>query len=272
MKLISSREAVNFLSQAAPKPWVYRLLRWMAFDEGIAAYSRKGKVQAYGRVFDLTVDLPENIGLKPGPELDAAIRQAFDEEIAVKLVGKEPFSRFDDDPFTWDETGEPMQLDVGFFLFASEIDWNEGTIKADYLPGRGELPETFISESEFFGSELDRPDYEATIEGLSFEFSKIEMLLPSLELGQTTGFTAAQHDRRKPVGRPQKWDWEGAMAYVISQAQHPDGLPTGSGAQARIEALISDWFVQQVQEAPSPSQVRQRAAKIMQMLETPKTR
>ena len=127
----------------------------------------------------------------------------------------------------------------------------------------------FFPDSEFLGTELEEPEFEAVIEGLSFEFSRIEMLLPSIELGQTIGFTTAQHDRRKPVGRPPKWDWEGAMAYVISQAQHPDGLPTGPGAQARIEALISDWFLQQAQEAPSPSQVRQRASKIMQLLETP---
>jgi len=270
MKLISSREAVNFLAQVAPRPWVHRLLRWMAFDEGLAAYSRKGKVQAYGHVFDFTLRLADNIGHKSSPELDAAIRQEFDEELAAKLVGREPFSRFDDAPFTWDQSSEPVQIDVGFFLYASEIDWDEGILKADFLPGQGELHETFFSDSELFGSELDRPEYEVEIEGLSFEFSKIEMLLPSMELGQTIGFSAAQHDRRRPVGRPQKWDWEGAMAYVISQAQHPDGLPTGHGAQARIEALISEWFVQVVQEAPSPSQVRQRAAKIMQMIETPK--
>lgn len=269
MKLISSREAVTFLSQAAPRPWVQRLLRWMAFDEGLDVYSRKGRVQAYGRVFDFTSRLLDKVNNLSGLEMDAAIREEYGDELAEKLIGKEPFSRFDDEPCIWDDTDDPKLLDVGFFLYASEIDWDNGVLKADSIPGHGELSETFFASSEFLGSELERPDFEAHIEGLSFEFSKIEMLLPSMELGQTIGFTAAQHDRRKPVGRPQKWDWEGAMAFVISQAQHPDGLPTGPGAQARIEALISDWFLQQVQESPSPSQVRQRAAKIMQMLETP---
>ena len=129
-----------------------------------------------------------------------------------------------------------------------------------------------FSDSDMFGTELDRAEYEAEFRGLSFEFGQIEMLLPSVELRQTIGFSAAQPERRKPVGRPPKWDWEGALAHVVSLAQHPDGLPTGPGAQARIEAQISDWFVSQVQEAPSPSQVRQRAAKIMQMIETPKIR
>ncbi|WP_394659259.1 hypothetical protein [uncultured Novosphingobium sp.] len=244
----------------------------MAFDEGLDVYSRKGKVQAYGDVADFTSRLLDKVGELSGPEMDAAIRKEYRDELAVKLIGKEPFSRFDEEPYAWNENEEPKLLDIGFFLYASEIDWEDGVLKADSIPGVGELNEMFFSNSEFLDTELERPDFEAHIEGLSFEFDKIEMLLPSMELGQTIGFTAAQHDRRKPVGRPRKWDWEGAMASVISQAQHPDGLPTGPGAQARIEALISDWFVQQVQEAPSPSQVRQRAAKIIQMIETPKIR
>ena len=95
------------------------------------------------------------------------------------------------------------------------------------------------------------------------------MLLPSSSLGETIGFLTAQPERRRPVGRPPKWDWEGAMANVVSKAQHPDGLPTGPGAQARIEGLITDWFMAEVQDAPASSQVRQRAAKIMRMIETP---
>ncbi|MCF8709489.1 hypothetical protein [Rhizorhapis sp. SPR117] len=210
MKLISSREAVSFLSQAAPRPWVQRLLRWMAFDEGLSAYSRKGKIQPYGTVSGYTLQLLDKAGQLSGPKMDAAIREEFSEEIAAKLIGKDPFSRCDEVPYTWDETGEPKQLDIGFFLYASEIDWDAGIIKVEYIPGYGELHDTFFEGSEFFESELEKPDFEAEIEGLSFPFSNIEMLLPSVQLGQTVGFTALQHDRRRPVGRPQKWDWEGA--------------------------------------------------------------
>jgi hypothetical protein len=272
MKLVSSKDALDFLSQAAPRAWANRLLRWMAFDEGLTAYSRKGMVQGYTSVSTMTAQLLDKAGQLSGPRMDEAIREEFTKETADKLVSKDPFSTFDDEPFTWDESEEPKSLDIGFFLYADEIDWDKGTLVADYIPGHGELSEVFFSDSEFLGTELDRPDFRACIEGLSFEFHKIEMLLPTMQLGQTTGFLANQHDNRRPVGRPPKWDWEGAMAFVISQAQHPDGLPTGPGAQARIETLISDWFVRHHQDAPSPSQVRQRAAKIMQMLEMPEIR
>lgn len=269
MKLISSREAVTFLSQAAPRPWVQRLLRWMAFDEGLATYSVKGRVQPFGSVSDYTSQLVEQAGERCGPKMDAAIRKNFSVEIAAKLVGKDPFSRCDEEPYVWDEPDEPRQLDIGFFLYATEIDWEAGTLKADFLPANGELSEIFFPDSEFLGSELQSPEFEAEVEGLSFEASKIELLLPSMNLDQDTGFSAGPNERRRPVGRPRKWDWEGAMAHVISRAQHPDGLPTGHGAQAKVETLISEWFVKEMQDSPSPSQVRQRAAKIMQMLETP---
>lgn len=272
MKLISSREAVNFLAQAAPRPWVQRFLRWMAFDEGLAGYSSKGRIQPHTYVFEMTMQLLERAGETSGPNMDRLIREEFSDDIAQRLVGRDPQSRFDDDPVAWDENDDPKRLDEGFFLFASHIDWELGTISVDYVPDSGDMYETFFPDSEFIQSQFERANYEGLIEGLSFEFSRIELLLPSLELGQTTGFMTAQSDNRRPVGRPAKWDWEGAMAHVVALAQHPDGLPTGPGAQARVEELISNWFVNEVQEAPASSQVRQRAAKIMRMIETLKIR
>lgn len=271
MKLISSREAVSFLSQVAPRPWVQRLLRWMAFDEGLEAYSSKGKVQPYGSVLSMTISLFERAGELSGSRMDELIRQEFSAEIAARLVGHESHDRFDDAPFVWGEDSEPMLLDIGFFLYASEIDWDAGILTADYVPYDDELYNVFFYDSAFLNSELEKPNFEVRIEGLSFEFAKIEMLLPSMVLGQSTGFITTQHERRKPIGRPPKWDWEGALAHVASLAQHPDGLPTGPGAQARIEEMMTEWFIAEADNAPSPSQIRTRAAKIMIMLERSKT-
>ncbi len=243
----------------------------MAFDEGLAAYSRRGRVQAYGSVADMTGGYIEEAGQLSGPEMDATIRKNFREEIAAKLIGKDPFSRYEEEPYEWDDSQDPVQLDIGFFLYASEIDWEEGIIRADTIPGDGDLREVFFPDSEFLGTELDRADFDAVIEGLSFEFSKIEMLLPSMALGAATGFTALGNEARAGIGRPKKWDWEGALANVIAVAQTPDGLPTGQGAQARIEELIADWFIAETGNSPAVSQIRQRSASIMRTLEKPKT-
>lgn len=269
MKLISSRESLNFLSQAAPRPWVQRLLRWMAFDEGLTAFSRKGRIQPIGSVCDMTSQLIDKAGQLAGPKMDEAIKQEFSPEIAEKLIGKDPFSRFEDEPYCWDEAEDPKEVDYGFFLYASEIDWDAGTLKADSIPWNDQLHETFFPNSEFFQTELERADFEVEMAGLSFEFSKIEMLLPSMELGQKIGFVAQSNEQRSKIGRPQKWDWEGALAHIVCAAQHPDGLPTGPGAQAKIEAMMSDWFIREAGDAPAQSQIRQRAAKVMHTLKTP---
>lgn len=271
MKLISSAEAVAFLSQAAPRPWVQRLLRWMAFDEGLRAYTRKGIVQPHSHVIEMTSQLLEEAGERAGAKMDGLIREEYSAEIASRLVGKDPLDRFDDDPFVWDENEEPIPIDIGFFLYADEIDWEGGILKASVTPGDWEY-DTFFENSPFLETQLADATFEATLEGICFEAPAIEMLLPSLPLGATIGFTTKQTERRGHIGRPPKWDWEGAIAHIASIAQHPDGLPTGPGAQARVEELIAEWFANEVGETPSASQVRQRAAKIMSMIETPKSR
>ena len=273
MRLISSREAVHFLSQAAPRPWVQRLLRCMVLDHELPAYSTKGKVQASGTVFDMIHSLFEKAGRSSGPELDALIRESFDADVAAKLVGRELLSRYDEEPIVWTEAGDPVQLDTGFFIFATDIDLDAGILLSEFIPYESDIKDIFFPGAEdLLGSEMTNPNYEVVIEGLSFEFSKIELLLPSMQLGEKMGFTIALPELQRRVGRPPKWGWEAALAFVTSLAQTPDGLPTGQGAQARIEDIMRDWFLAETDEAPAPSQVRQRAAKIMQMIEMPKRR
>jgi len=80
---------------------------------------------------------------------------------------------------------------------------------------------------------------------------------------------AIEHNR----GRPPKWDWEGALAHVVAVANTPDGLETGPGAQAAIERLIADWFTRASNDAsaPSESEIRKRASRIMKAIKNPNT-
>ncbi len=71
---------------------------------------------------------------------------------------------------------------------------------------------------------------------------------------------------RSNGGRPRKYDWEGALIHIAALANHPDGLPTGSGAQAEIARRIADWFEGSGGETPADSEIRRRAARIMQAL------
>lgn len=270
VKLVTSREAVDFLSQAAPRPWVQRLLRWMAFDAELTAFSTKGIVQAHTTVGALTMSLLKEAGEPSGAKMDAAIRSEFSPEMAEQLLGKQPHDRVNDEPVEWDDSEDPRQLDPGFFLYAAEIDWDNGKMKVDYLDRDYSLGEAIFPSEDLFYTDFERPEYEAEIEGLSFDFGAVELLLPHMQFRPSDSFMADNNDRKRRIGRPPKWDWEGAMAFIVSLAQTPDGLPTGPGAQARIEELIAGWFEEEGGDSPAPSQVRQRAAIIIRNLERPK--
>ncbi|WP_235522906.1 hypothetical protein [Novosphingobium sp. Leaf2] len=69
-------------------------------------------------------------------------------------------------------------------------------------------------------------------------------------------------------GRPPTWDWEGALIHVVAIANTPDGLPSERGAQARIEEIIRDWFIQAGGDAPADSEIRKRANGIMKRVKT----
>ncbi|OHD02019.1 MAG: hypothetical protein A2095_06700 [Sphingomonadales bacterium GWF1_63_6] len=98
---------------------------------------------------------------------------------------------------------------------------------------------------------------------MCFELAKVEMLLPNERIMTDLPMATVRSDQVKAMGRPRKWDWDEAMAYVVALANKPDGLPTGAGAQARIEELIQQWFLDKDGNAPALSQIRQRVQKIM---------
>jgi hypothetical protein len=70
MKLISSEEALNFLSQAAPRAWVHRMLRWLAFDEGLPVFSSRGTVQPFTAVRSIQLGLHRKAGELSRPKME----------------------------------------------------------------------------------------------------------------------------------------------------------------------------------------------------------
>lgn len=71
---------------------------------------------------------------------------------------------------------------------------------------------------------------------------------------------------REVRGRPRKWDWEGAWAALVAEAHTPDGLPEGEGAQARIARIMANWFQQKYGEEPADSEIRKRAAAVLEAI------
>lgn len=271
MKLISSRETLTFLCQAAPRPWVQRMLLWMLFDDQLTGYFTTGRIQPHTTVMEFIADLVPKVGAMSGPAMDDAIRETYSAEMATKLIGKGLHDRVNDEPQIWDGSEGPVAIDPGYFVFATEIDWDAGTLWAEWIPDAGDRWEALFANDELLGSEFEKAEFEVHFGGLSFEFSKVEMLLPNAAISGAALLVGDRTSSKKSIGRPPKWDWEGALAFMISQAQTPDGLPTGAGAQARIEEMIAEWFVTANGDAPAPSQIRERAASIIRSIERPKT-
>lgn len=243
----------------------------MAFDEELTVYAESMTVRPYLCVQHVIMPLSEEAGEVIGPKMDALIRQKFKPEIAEKIVGKYPSDLVFDDPTIGAAADGPHVLDIGFFLFATAIDWDEGTLRADWYGGNRGFARGALFGPDILGTRFEDASFEADLTGLSFEVSKIEMLLPNFELRASMALFAEVAERPNSPGRPRKWGWDDAMAYIISVAQSPDGLPTGQGAQTRIEEMMAEWFIEQTGNSPSTSQIRGRAATIVRMIEKAKT-
>lgn len=67
-------------------------------------------------------------------------------------------------------------------------------------------------------------------------------------------------------GRPAKWDWEGAFAYLVARANTPDGLHADGNDKLTITYiadLMRAWFIDTCDDAPEDSARREKAAKVM---------
>jgi hypothetical protein len=266
MEFISSRDAVLFLSQSAPAAWVYRALLWMVQSGELDLYADKVAVKARASAFGLIAPLFEEAGEWEGAAMDAAIRKRYEPDLANKIIGSDSHKYIDDELHTvesWDAIGA---IGFGFLVFCSKFDWQNGIMECEYIGDEHLRLDWLFGSQDFVGSEFPNADYTVSFSGLKFEASRIELMLPSAQLlaniEKGTGTSVARH-----IGRPRQWDWDGAMAHIVAEAQKPDGLPTGHGAQAKVEAMIAAWFEDQTGNSPAVSQIRSKASRIMQMVE-----
>jgi hypothetical protein len=267
MELISSKDTLDFLAKSAPRPWIKKMLLWMIYEDELKAYFREGRIVPK---LSLAMFLLRRLGNFPPKEERASVIGAnFDEKLAARLNDLDEMDDVEDDPTEWTVNDEPHQVSCGFFVYASNIDWDAGALEAELDSFMDLDSEMFWDAEDHLGSEFERPTFSVSLKGLCFERDAIEMLQPGVELAA---------EKREPVevrartGRPRLWDWDGATMNLLKLAQHPDGLPTGPGAQAQIERIISEWFAENTGNTPSASQVRHHAAQIMQAIKTPESR
>jgi len=107
------------------------MLKWMIFDRELDAYADRVTVHPYTSVFAFTAQLYEKAKEFSGPKMDEAIMAEYPEEFAKKLIGKGQGDRVGDEINIvegWENIGS---LDAGFIMFASNIDWDHGTIEIE---------------------------------------------------------------------------------------------------------------------------------------------
>jgi hypothetical protein len=168
----------------------------------------------------------------------------------------------------WGESEGPQQASPGYFLYLTNIEWNRGIVNVE-IEAFDQIARAFFGEEEeLINSEFDEASYKITLTGLCFDVESIELLQPNSEIALVA---VGKPEMRARLGRPRVWDWDGVLTYLLTIAQKPDGLPSGTGAQAQIERLIAEWFMKETNDAPADSQVRQHATKIMQALKKPES-
>lgn len=263
MQLITSQDTLNFLSKVAPRAWVKRMLIWRIFDEGLEAYFKEGRILGQNTAFSYLAKINSYQHDMPQSDVNKLILENFDTELANRLMDVSPFDFVDDDAVEWGQNEDPHQISAGFFLYADVVDWENGALAGTISPTlTGNEEYLFWDSEEHLNGEYDPVHWIVELKGLCFKRDVIEMMLPTMDL-VADPLPSLRSSVRSNIGRPPKWDWEGAMAHIVSIAQHPDGLPLGDGAQAQIESMFADWFFSKTGNSPATSQIRQRAQIIM---------
>lgn len=243
------------------------MLHAMLLNDELRPYFVSGRVRSEVMVAEILAQLKNYKLDAHSDERDSRVRSELGNEKADLIVGKD----WKDKVLEYDE---PIDAYDGFvfadlgFIHHGTIDWETGDMICEYIPERRERPDYLFSGIEdLIASEYDRNEVTAEFRGMHLAREKVELLLPTHRLPSGDGKGFPVSFEAKHVGRPRIWDWEGALAYIVSQAQTPDGLPTGPGSQARIEAMIANWFEAQTGNSPSVSQIRTRAANVIRMIE-----
>jgi hypothetical protein len=264
VKLISFKNSVDFLPSSAPRPWMKRLFAWMCVNDELRAYATHGIVTAQSPLFAILTSMDGYDPLGPMADRDELIKRYYNSELSSKMIGRRYDELIDDDPIEWSIADEPIMSSAGTILYSNNIDWELSTLDGEYVESMISQNETlFWDRDELYVSGFHGASYHAQLGGLSFAADSIELLHPIRE-GLTP--TLPRTTNASGLGRPRKWDWEGAMAALVAVAQHPDGLPTGPGAQAKVEKMTADWFAKEAGDTPAPSQIRQHISALLRGL------
>jgi len=237
------------LQTVAPRPWAKRMLAWHVFETtGILEFTSgtlTEKLTAH--------DFLELTTLDPDGD-DPTVLRAKAALPWEGIIIVEP--RTPEFPF-------PLPIEaisqIDFF------DWEAGV-------ARGSMQHTTIIAPDFFEElkgQYQKSWIDFDLSGLSFTLSMIEMLAPSAPPPPNDLFTATplkSDTRAGGPGRRRTHDWDGALLFLIGEAERnaiaPD--PDAHGAQADVAKLMADWFAEQGAPIPANSQLQAKAKLVLE--------
>lgn len=235
---VSSREALDHLERLAPRGWCRHLLTQL---------SASGKLSVYAESQNATVSgiIDEDIYLDVRSLPDFQLFHKLNFSLSVKYQCEWLLQIHD--------SISELETNICFEQYEF-LDWESGVVQTFPL----DLKDINFGHLETGG---DHMTFRAL--GLMFPSEEIDMLVPA---GAGSKDLSVSTRNTKPLGRPVKHDWEGAIIAVAASANGLDGLPSGAGAQAEIESLMLSWFASSRESEPSESEVRKRASRICDVL------
>ncbi|MFT4055209.1 MAG: hypothetical protein QM681_11945 [Novosphingobium sp.] len=123
-----------------------------------------------------------------------------------------------------------------------------------------------VGDFEYYETSENGERKHVIISSVKVAADALKHLFDKSEIPVEAQRAAASHRAEERRGAKRKWDWEGAICAVVAQANTPDGLPEGHGAQAEIGRILATWFRDNQGGEPAASEIGARASKIMNVV------
>jgi hypothetical protein len=281
--LVPISRALDLLSSRAPRAWCARVIGWEVLKGNFVLVSTAGQVVERIRGHQFLDHFDEDSPIwsvyptDPHAAVDDAVfsilRENFDEETAQVVRKAGYLGLIEIGRYEWSD--DTIEVYPGFVSAAAEIDWEAGRLVALFDQRKGERPD----DVEWFSPEDPDSEIEFGFHSLCLELESIEMLTAGASYSQDGALSngrapsAAEIVRKGGPGRARKHDWDGALLYLVGQAElnsiAPD--PDVHGAQASIKQLLADWFAGHGDAIPAESQLESLAKRALQAIRDART-
>ena len=267
MKMISASQALDMLSAHAPRAWAKRVLSSEVYQGNVSLFFGTGEITERQYALEIIRTCCEG---KDEGDL-SKVRRQYGDEVGDAVARAAPLEKVAVRTDRWTE--EARQLPIQVVVFADDADWESGTVTATF---DWEMSEAIEGYEELL-MEGRLSELQIDLHEMCFLLSEIEMLAPGDNTKLALAFdlfkgSVAAPARTAGPGRRREYDWEGALLYLLGEAEKNGiaPLPDARGAQADIQNLLADWFSANGGKVPADSQLQSFAGKALRAIRSAK--